>query len=296
MTFGRPIGFIVKLAATTILLWSFSYALVRELTPDPGSALSGFYADAATRHYLEVQLDLDKPFLPALLHQIGHAVSLDLGKSLRDGRPVWDSISGPMALTFGLALAVACVSVLVASLSMMFGAGWNLKAASGLTALSAGMAVFPSFILALVLSPLFPSIPKTGLSASYLVLPGIALLLPQLPYALSIGLRSVRDIRALPWFDTYFGFGFSARAIMLQFGRRWLLQAAANVGITTFLVAFTGSVAVEQVCGLPGLGTAAMDAIDARDLPVVFAITALTGAFASALVLIRNELEKFDDD
>lgn len=78
-------------------------------------------------------------------------------------------------------------------------------------------------------------------------------------------------------------------------GRRWLLRGACNIAISSFLVAFTGSVAVELVCGLPGLGTAILDAIDARDLPVVLAISALTGAFASALVLTRSELERYAD-
>lgn len=293
----RLFTYLAKLLLTVLLLWAFVYGLVRELTPDPGSALSGLNTDAATRRYLEAELGLNQPFPIALGRSLYRAVQFDFGASLRTRRPVLKEIAAPLMLTGRLALVVAILSTAVAALSFVLGLLRGIGVSSAFASGAAALAALPGFLLALLLAPWFPAygLEDPAPRWMHLILPSVALLVPLLPYALSTGLRLAQDLRALPWFETFIAFGFGPLAIVTTRGRRWLLRGACNIAISSFLVAFTGSVAVELVCGLPGLGTAILDAIDARDLPVVLAISALTGAFASALVLTRSELERYAD-
>lgn len=290
----RGFGFLGKLLLTAVLVWSVTFLLVRALTTDPAAALSGLNSDPSTRQYLATEMGLDRPVAHALGESLWRVATLQFGHSLRTHRPVVEDIAAPLGLTGLLALAVAALCTLVAAAGFALGLTRGSGASRAASAGTAALAAVPGFLLALLLAPAFPAPPPGAsvLAPRYLLLPLLALLLPLLPYALHTGLRFARDLRALPWFEAYCAFGFSHGQIALTRGRRWLLRGAANTGITTFLAAFTGSVAVEIVCGLPGLGTLVLDAIDARDLPVILVACGLTGALASVLVLVRGELER----
>lgn len=292
----RLVRSFAKILLTVLLLWMITFWMVRDLTPDPGSALSGFYADAATRHYLEAMLGLDRSFPIALVDSIGRAVRLDFGVSLRTHRPVLADIWGPARITASLALAVAAAATLVTYSGIVLGLLRNTGLSVQWTVASAALSAIPGYILALLGSPwLIPRSADGDHRVVALVLPTLVLLLPLLPYSFTAGLRMAREIRSLPWFETFSAFGFAPLHVVATHGQRWLLRGGLNVAITVFLIAFTGSVAVEQVCGLTGLGTMMLDAIDARDLPVVLMITALTGSLASMLVLMRTTLEGVAD-
>ncbi len=291
----RWIVFPLKLLAVILLVWIATYFLVRELTPDPGLALSGLYTDAVTRQYVIVEMGLDEPWPSALGKQLLRLARLDFGISLRTQRPVLTEIARPLLLTFSMAAIVAVLATIFAAASFGLGLLRNISLRASLMLLPVAISAFPGFLVSVLLFPFFPAYGSAGYDAVYwpsLILPSLSLLLPLVPYAVSTGLQLAQDMRQLPWFETFTAFGFAPAYIAWTRGRGWLLRGLCNVVITIFLAAFTGSVAVEMVCGLPGLGVAVLDAIDMRDLPVVLAISGLTAAFAGALVLTREAMVK----
>jgi len=288
----RIILFLCKFFLIVLLVFSTAYTLLRQLSPDPGLALSGLYTDAATRRYVIDEMGLDKPYMLGLLSQIDKLIRVDFGVSLRTQRPVMSEIARPLLLTFSIAFFVSLLTVLCAIYGFIVGLCHGITVKTSLMFLSSAISAFPGFLISLLLTPFFPNTWGGGffpLSVQS-VLPILSLALPLIPYAASTGLCLARDMRRLPWFETFTAFGFAPLSIAWMRGRRWLLRGIFNVSIFSFLAAFTGSVAVELVCGVPGLGTAFLDAIDMRDLPVVLAICGITAAFSGSLVLLREEL------
>lgn len=153
----RLFTYLAKLLLTVLLLWAFVYGLVRELTPDPGSALSDLNTDAATRRYLEVELGLNQPFPIALGRSLYRAVQFDFGVSLRTRRPVLKEIAAPLMLTGRLALVVAILSTVVAILSFVLGLLRAIGVSSAFASAAAALAALPGFLLALLLAPWFPA-------------------------------------------------------------------------------------------------------------------------------------------
>lgn len=293
----RWLIFFLKLIAIILLVWIVTYFLVRELTPDPGVALSGLYTDAATRQYVIAEMALNEPWLTALGKQLVRLARLDFGISLRTQRPVLTEIADPFLLTFSLATMVTTLATLLAVASFALGLLRKISIKISLTLLISALSAFPGFLIALLLSSFFPAYGASesdSINWAPLLLPSLALLLPLAPYAASTGLQLAQDMRQLPWFETFTAFGFAPSYIAWTRGRRWLLRGLCNIVITVFLAAFTGSVAVELVCGLPGLGATVLDAIDMRDLPVVLTVSGLTATFAGAMVLIREIMVKND--
>jgi len=291
----QPILFLCKLLLIILLVYGTAYALLRQLSPDPGLALSGLYTDAATRAYVIDALDLDKPYFVALANQIGRLARADFGVSLRTQRPVLSEIAHPLHLTFSLAAFVALLATLCTVAGFLAGLRHEITMKDSLMFFTSSASAFPGFLVALLLAPLFPVTqggPFFSLWSLQALLPVVALTLPLMPYAVSTGVCLAQDMRKLPWFETFTAFGFTPLTIAWMHGQRWLLRGFCNVSITTFLMAFTGSVAVELVCGMPGLGVTMLDAIDTRDLPVVLAISGLTATFSGVLVLVREELSR----
>ena len=270
-----------------LLMWGIVFLVLRAITLDPASALAGIRADAVTRAALQAQFGLDVPWYRALASSYQQLATAQFGLSLRDGLPSIDRIKQPLLLS-------AQVSAMVALLAMMSAAASFLvicirrRAAQRLTLLAVTLAAAPSFFLAIWLSPYFPSYSEVlraeSISWRELALPILVLWLPLIPLAALYAARAEAIIESSDWLQTYQHFGIAGWRSKIIYGRSSSLRLLALVGLNCFLLSFVGAVAVEQVTGLPGLGLAMIDAINARDTPVIQLVSALT-CFASSLMM-----------
>ncbi|MFI0366901.1 ABC transporter permease [Actinomadura sp. 1N219] len=246
-------------------------ALGREATPDRVAAL-------------RAELGLDEPLLRQYFSWLGGVLTGDPGQSLvtkeQVGALVGDRVVNSAVLVVISAAIVVPLSVLVGALT---GRRRDRPADRAMLVVTLGLTALPEFIIALLLVILFATsvfhlLPGTVLLApgespfsnvEQLVLPVVALVLGVLPYLARLVRGSVIDAYESEYVRTARLKGVPERVVL----RRHVLPNAlvpAIQGTALALAYLTGGILViEQVFNYPGLGSALVDAVNNRDVPVI---------------------------
>jgi peptide/nickel transport system permease protein len=232
---------------------------------------------------------LDRPAPERLALWALHAARLDFGLSLADGRPVSVRVAAALPATVALnlgALLLALALGVPLGIASARRPGGRLDRLSG--AFGDALYAMPSFVLGLILllvfsgwlrvTPLF-SDPEHGLRG--FVLPVLTLALPTAAFLARFVRACVVAALADPASAAARARGEgSAGAVRRALRRSAAPFAALGAALVPALV--TGSVLVERVFSLPGAGGLLADAVFARDVPTVLALTLLS---AGAVVL-----------
>jgi len=248
-------------------------------------------ATAETRARLQKLYGLDRPLAVQYVDWLGKLVRFDFGQSLSgDHRPVWDKIRERLPLTFSMNIAslflTLCIAIPIGLLSAYWQGGLFDRAATVLVFI--GFAV-PGFWLALLLMLLF------GIHWAVLPISGLT----SMDFArLSFWGKTVDLARhlALPIFIYTFGSlaGLSRfmRSSMLEVLRQDYILTARAKGLPTRTVIgkhalrnallpvitilglsipglIGGSVIIESIFALPGLGQLFYQSVMARDYPLI---------------------------
>ncbi|WP_243710690.1 ABC transporter permease [Actinomadura sp. KC216] len=261
-------------------------ALGREATPDRVAAL-------------RAELGLDKPVVQQYFSWLGGILSGDPGQSLVTKEQV-STLVGDRVLNSAVLVVIS--AAIVVPLSVLVGAltgRWRDRLADrAMLVVTLGLTALPEFIIALLLVILFATsvfhlLPGTVLLApgespfgniEQLVLPVVALVLGVLPYLARLVRGSVIDAYESEYVRTARLKGVPERVVL----RRHVLPNAlvpAIQGTALALAYLTGGILViEQVFNYPGLGSALVDAVNNRDVPVIQLICLL---FAACYVLFN---------
>lgn len=266
------------------------------------------YAGAEARKRLETIYGLDKPLHIQYVQWVSRLVQLDFGNSMSsDGRPVWDKIKERLPLTVGMNAASLVLTLLLAIplgvASAYWHGGWFDKGVTLFVFIGFAM---PGFWLALLLMLFF------GIHLEWLPLSGLT----SLDYARLSPLEKSFDVAkhlALPLFVYTFGSlaGLSRfmRSSMLEVLRQDFILTARAKGLPTHRIIFGhalrnallpvitilglslpgligGSVIIESIFALPGLGQLFYTAVMARDYPLIMGNLVL----GAGLTLIGNML------
>lgn len=225
---------------------------------------------------IRAQLGLDAGPLRLLGGWLGGLPRGDAGRSWISGSEVMPDVLqalGASLLLMAVALAIAFLVAALVCARTLCGGGRRRGGGSG----SAMVAALPEFLTASVLATVvgvqlgwLPALGWYGLQ--WTILPGLAL---GLPAGALLG-RLLDDLLpgafAEPWALAAAARGIPSRRIASQAVRRCLPALLPNAGL--FVVGLTGgSVAVEQIFDIPGLGRTALQAAIAQDLPVLQAST-----------------------
>jgi peptide/nickel transport system permease protein len=236
---------------------------------------------------------LDRPAPERFVLWVVHAVRLDFGFSLSDGRPVGARIAGALPATLALNLGALLVALglgVPAGIAAARRPGGRADRITG--AVGDALYATPSFVLGLLLLLVFsgwlrwtPLFSDAGTGARGYVLPVATLALP----TAALMARVVRACVAAALADPATAAGrargeSSAAAVRRALRRSAAPFAALAAALVPALV--TGSVLVERVFSLPGAGGLLADAVFARDHPTVLALTLLSaGAVVAATFL-----------
>jgi peptide/nickel transport system permease protein len=296
-------------AATLLCITAIVFGL---LVAAPGDAVeSGAETRIlpAHREALRAQYHLDEPPLRRYGLWLRDVARGDLGRSWLSGRPVRAAIGERLPLTAGLN-AAALLLMLTLSVPLGAAAAWRqgsvLDRWSGL--LAYGLYALPVFWAALVLQivfavrldwlPLFGPAPAAARAAGGLtavrevvahgVLPVLCLAYPGLAYL-------VRFVRATVGEAIATEAARAARArgagiAMVLVGHAFRLAAVPLLTMLGFLLPglVGGSVLVETIFALPGLGQLMVEAVGGRDVPVVLGLTLLSGAAVLGGILLSD--------
>jgi peptide/nickel transport system permease protein len=290
----------VGLAATLLAVAALIFVVMDLLPGDPAAIMLGTSAQPDTLAALHRQMGLDAPAWIRFGRWIGGVLVGDLGRSSTYGVPVAGLVAERLAVTLPLALIAMGLSVLLALPLGVLAAARQGRAADALVAGFAQASVaLPNFWIGLLLIlvvavglgwlpaggfPGWSAAPGAALGA--LVLPAVALALPQAGILTRVTRAAVLDVLGEDFVRTARAKGLTRRAALWRHAvPNALVPVVTILGLQfTFLIA--GSVLVENVFGLPGLGRLAYQAFAQRDLVVLRDVVLLL----AGLVVVMNAL------
>ena len=284
------------LLLTLLLVTVFAFAAFSVIPGDPTDAILGTEATDEQIAALRMKLGLDLPLWQRYLTWVGNFVTGDFGESYSYEMPVAKLLAPLIPVTLTVA-AIAFVLILLFSLPL----GILTARHAGklpdrvLTVLNQVVMSIPGFILGIGLTYLFSlvlhwftlgqfsSAAQNGLGAyiGYLFFPALAIALPKSAMVVKMLRGSILAEMGQDYVRTAYSKGNSMTSAL----RRHVLRNAM-IPVVTFLAMaigdiMAGSIVVEQVFGIPGLGRILISSIGNRDYPVVQAIVVL---LASAVV------------
>lgn len=292
----------VRLAPVLFVVTFFSYLLMDLLPGDPTEQLLGHNATEENVAELRHELRLDRPLPVRYAGWVADAATGDLGRSYTTGQPVAEALRRRAGVTVEL-LVVSQLLALAVSVPLAVLAarrpGGALDRIS--TATTFGFMAVPDFILGvmavLVFAVTLGWFPATDLPA-FGQDPGEhlrSLVLPTVSLALGSVATYLRVLRAEMIATLQEDFILNARARGLP--DWWILLRHAlrpsSLSLTTVAGLITGTLIggtliIEVIFVLPGMGSLAVDAIHSRDYPTVQGFVVVVGV---AYVLINFAID-----
>jgi len=299
---GRPASALARRGATLLLslvaVASLIFLMTSVLPGDQAAIMLGTSASPETLAALRAELGLDQPLWLRYLHWMADAARGDFGLSATYGVPVSRLLLERLSVTLPLA-GLAMLAATLLALPLAMAAARRRPAAEAAVALLAqGGIALPGFFIGILLILAFQSGPlptggfpgwQDGFGAlPYLILPAIALAVPQAAVLARVARGALQEALSQDHVRTARAKGLSDGAIM----RRHVFDTALPAILTlaglqvSYLVA--GAVLVENVFVLPGLGRLAIQALAQRDIPVLQGCILL---FVGIVVLVNFAVE-----
>ncbi|MEV4102399.1 ABC transporter permease [Nonomuraea sp. NPDC049649] len=282
----RLMRFLLSLA----LLVTATFGMVHVIPGDPVRAALGVTASPELIAARTAELGLDLPIWEQYGRYVTGLFTGELGQSMVSGLPVAQTIADRLPYTALLALvAFAVVMVTAVPVGMALAAWTRGGRRRGLelvfTGVSGLLAVVPEFLLAVALIVVFavtlellPVADVTGaMGPEHYVLPALALAAG--PAAALARIVRVEGLGVLSsdYLRTARAKRLPARLIHLRHALPNLLTGALTIGGLLISGLIAGSVLVENVFAWPGLGDALVEAIKAKDYPVVQGVVLIYG-------------------
>ncbi|MBI3037885.1 ABC transporter permease, partial [bacterium] len=277
-----------SLAAIPVLLGILviSFLVLYVIPGNPAEALAGPRASPDTLARISKEMGLDKPLYSQLFGYLFRVVQGDLGNSALTEKPVLASILEKFPCTLKLSLLSMLISIGIGLGMGIFGAIYQGTKRDRLcTALSVIGISSPVFLSGLILNYLFLVkikvpflIAGRGRHESFFlfVLPAITLGIRSGAFLARIVRSSVIEVLNQDYIRTARAKGLSPMRILFHHALRNALVPIITVVGLDFSSYLSGSVIVETIFGLPGIGRLTMDAISKRDYPVIQGIILFT--------------------
>ncbi|WP_042416884.1 ABC transporter permease [Comamonas aquatica] len=293
---------LLTLIATLLGASVVVFAVLEVLPGNAAQVLMGPDADPEAVAAMAEQLGLHQPALQRYAHWVLCFFTGDLGNSYAYGSPVWELVGERLALTLPLAILAMALTTVLALLAGVYAASQHNKLGDigtmGLAQL--GIAI-PNFWFAILLILLF-SVKLQWFSAGgfpgwsaemgggfwpalqALLLPAIALAVVQAAILARITRSAVLEVLREDFVRTARAKGLSQRAVLWGHVLRNAMIPVVTVMGLQFANLLAGTIVVENVFYLPGLGRLIFQSIANRDLIVVRNCVMLV----AAMVIVVN--------
>lgn len=251
------------------------FFLLHMLPGDPVEIMLGESAVPALKEELRRELRLDRPILVQYADFLAGLPRGDLGVSFRTREPVSREIARRFPATLLLASASIGVALLVALPLGVLAAMRRGKAADYLSGAAAMLSLsIPNFLLGpllvLVFSVQLGVFPVSGYgTARHLVLPALTLGTGMAALMMRMIRATLLEELGKEYVTAAAARGLSRRAAVALHALRNALVPTATVLGLSFGAVLAGSVIAETIFAWPGIGRLLIQAIDARDYPLV---------------------------
>jgi peptide/nickel transport system permease protein len=265
-----------------VVVCSTTFFLAALIPGDLARTIAGPNASQAQYLTLRHELGLNKPITERYWAWLTAAVHGNLGRSLFSQEPVTSLLDTRLPATLSLVVgstllaAILGVGLGIASArsSGLLGRAVDALALIGLAMPSffVGLLLVSWFAVSLQLLPATGYVPFTQSPAQWaksLILPVITLALPGVAVVAKQTRDSVKEVSVQPFVRTLRASGISRHSIMFKHVLRSASIPVATVIGLVFVGALSGTVLVESVFAMPGLGGLAVQATANHDLPLI---------------------------
>jgi len=284
---------VAVLVGLTVLTLAF---LLTRISGDLAISIAGPNATQQDIEMIRQAYGLNRPLHVQYLDWLGRAVQGDFGESFFFRDRVANLILGrmPVTLTLGLVgLAIALVVSLPLGILAAVREGSWVDRAVGLVAL-VGQAM-PSFWLGLVLMIVFGLqlawLPISGVETWHgFILPGIVLAFSAIPSLTRLTRSGMIEALASDYIRTARAKGLSRLSILVKHGFRNAAIPVVSIAAVQLGFMLGGSVVIETVFALHGVGYLAWESISKNDFPVVQAVVLVLALLYIGLTLLADLL------
>lgn len=280
----RIIAFKFLQAVPVILIISILAFLLLSLLPgDPAIIIAGEQASPEAVEHVRQQLGLDRPFLQQLAIWLLNLAQGNFGSSLILNQSVLSAVGERLPVTLSLALLSISITipvgVFLGSLAAYYRQSWIDAGVMTFALLGVSIPAFWIAILGIILfSVRLGWVPSSGFTPisqgvgpwlSSVILPALILSLFQIGFLARMTRSAMLDVMGQDFIRTARAKGLSEwRTVSKHALRNALILIITATGIL-LSTAIGGSVVIEQVFALPGIGRMVVQAILARDYPLV---------------------------
>jgi len=274
------------------------FAILRLTPGDPAAIIAGDDATAAQLEQIRQTMGLDQPIYTQFVVWVGRLLQGDLGVSLLSGTPVLQMIAGRMGPTLALAVSTIVLTVIIA-IPLGVIAAWRQGKLLDRLIMSLSVLGFsiPTFVVGYLLIYFFAIqlnwLPVQGYKplsagllpfAQRLILPTLALSAIYVALIARITRSSIIEVMGEDYIRTARAKGLKEKAVLMRHALRNAavpIVTVIGIGVASLI---SGVVVTESVFNLPGLGRLVVEAVLARDYPVIQGLILL---FSIVYILIN---------
>lgn len=284
---------------TVFLVITITFFVMRAIPGGPFLAEKSPSAEVMAA--LEAKYGLDKPLWEQYITYLSDLIHGDFGPSIKNrGRNVIDLIMEGFTISAKNGLWAAGIAIAIGltlgAIAAVFHNKWIDKL---IMVLTSALVAMPSFVIATILLLLFcivwPVLPANGNTEGGLILPIVSLALYPMSYITRLTRSSMLDVMGQDYIRTARAKGVSNTKVIFKHA----LKNAVTPVITYVgpMIAFilTGSLVVEKVFAVPGLGDYFFSSITNRDYPMVMGTTIFLATLMVIMTLISDILYKVFD-
>lgn len=310
----RALALTIKQAAALLVSLLVGSAVIfvaiAALPGDQASIRAGVDATTEQVELLRQEMGLDRPLVTQYLDWLSGVAHGDLGVSLLDNRSVTAELAEKLAVTAPLC-AMALVASVIVGIPLGVIAAYGSERAYGqmLGAVTQlGMAV-PTFVTGMVIIRLlavrWDILPAQGFppdrwaqpgeALRSLVLPALTLMIPLAAGLMRFARSATLEVLEQEWMRAARAGGWSRGAALVRQGvRNASLPLVSVIGLE-FAALIMGSVIVEQLFALPGVGTMILADVGNRDLNAVQGELLVLTALIMSVTLLLDLIYKLID-
>lgn len=294
---------ILAVIPVMLLVAVFVFLLLRLTPGDPAAIIAGDMATPAQLERIREAMGLNQPLHIQFITWVGQLLRGDLGTSLISNTPVAAMIADRMGPTLAIALLTIIMSVLLA-VPMGVLAAWKHRSAADYAVMAFSVLGFsiPVFVIGYIFILIFslklgwfPVQGYTPISAGLLpflknaFLPALTLTTIYVALIARMTRANMLEVLGEDYIRTARAKGAPERTVLFRHALRNAAVPILTVIGTGFALLIGGVVVTETVFNIPGIGRLTVDAILARDYPVIQAMILLT-SFLYVLVNLLIDL------
>jgi peptide/nickel transport system permease protein len=290
-----------SLAVLVALTVSFVTFMLLRFSGDPAAALAGVNATPRQIEFVRVKYGMDRPVLIQYAAWARRALEGDFGESNYFNQPVQAIIGGRLSVTMtlgGCALAFAVLlGIPMGVLAAVRPNTWVDRVALTISVIGQAM---PSFFFGLILIIVFGVmlrwLPISGSDSwRHFVLPSIALGYYATPAIMRLTRAGMLEVLASDYIRTAKAKGLRSGSVLFKHALRNAIIPVVSLLAVQFGFMLGGSLVIETIFAINGVGFLGYESISRADLPMVQAIVLLVSMFYVVLTFLADLFNAFLD-